>query len=110
MEFCGFCKLNTDMQNVRELKYIYLGVYDYNTNTLDNVIKDIFNKVQVSEAATYICHFVLSSTYRAIIQPYVNKNYASAVVFSYATDGVIFYTKVDGSVRKYTTNWTKNMI
>ncbi len=92
------------------IKCIDFGSYDYNSNTLENVVSDIFDKIPVAESTTYVCRFSLASTYRALVQGYINKRYASAIVFSYATKGIIFYAKVNGTVRKYTTNWDETAI
>ena len=77
---------------------------------MDDVIKDIFNKIPVAGSPTYICQFILISAYRGVVQTYINNKYASAIIFSYATKGIIFYAKVDGTVRKYTASWDETVI
>lgn len=97
--------LNTDIQSFKGLKYINFGDFNYSVITLDNLVKNILSdKIPLSADNTYIGRFVLGAEYRIIIQPYRSKNFASALLFSYALDigGFTFYTKRDGIVTKYT--------
>lgn len=109
--FLILCSLNTDIQAVNGLKCIDFGNFNVNVVTIDELVKEIMNGIiPLSEKDTYIGSFILGSCYRIIIQPYINRNYASAILFSYASKGVIFYEKAYGILKKYTTNWTTTQI
>ncbi len=103
-------KLNTDLQGMDGIKYIDFGAYDGSKKTLDDVVKEILNNFPLSRNDTYIGYFVMGPMYRIIIQPFQERTHASAIVFSYATKGVIFYTKIVNNVKKYTTNWDETAI
>ncbi len=103
-------KLNTDLQGMDGIKYIDFGAYDGSKKTLDDVVKEILNNFPLSRNDTYIGYFVMGPMYRIIIQPFQERTHASAIVFSYATKGVIFYTKIVNNVKKYTTNWDETTI
>lgn len=103
--------LNTDIQAVNGLKYINFGDINVNTVTVDEFIKEILNgKIPLSLNDTYICSFTLGAACRIIIQPYTNKNYASAILFSYAFNDIIFYKKVNGVVTKIIPDSVKTII
>lgn len=103
--------LNTDIQAVNGLKYINFGDINVNTVTVDEFIKEILNgKIPLSLNDTYICSFTLGAACRIIIQPYTNKNYASAILFSYAFNDIIFYKKVDSVVTKIIPDSVKTII
>ena len=103
-------KLNTDLQGMDGIKYIDFGAYDGSKKTLDDVVKEILNNFPLSRNDTYIGYFVMGPMYRIIIQPFQERTHASAIVFSYATKGVVFYTKIVNNVKKYTTNWDETTI
>ena len=101
---------NTDLQGMDGIKYIDFGAYDGSKKTLDDVVKEILNKFPLALNDTYIGYFVMGPTYRIIIQPFRERTHASAIVFSYATKGVVFYTKIVNNVKRYTTNWDETAI
>lgn len=103
-------KLNTDLQGMDGIKCIDFGAYDGSKRTLDDIVKEILNNFPLALNNTYIGYFVMGPTYRIIIQPFRERTHASAIVFSYATKGVIFYTKIVNNVKKYTTNWDETTI
>ncbi len=103
-------KLNTDLQGMDGIKCIDFGAYDGSKKTLDDVVKEILNKFPLALNDTYIGYFVMGPTYRIIIQPFRERTHASAIVFSYATKGVVFYTKIVNNVKRYTTNWDETAI
>ncbi|MCI8883146.1 MAG: hypothetical protein HFH43_08940 [Lachnospiraceae bacterium] len=103
-------KLNTDLQGMDGIKCIDFGAYDGSKRTLDDIVKEILNNFPLALNNTYIGYFVMGPTYRIIIQPFRERTHASAIVFSYATKGVIFYTKIVNNVKKYTTNWDETAI
>ncbi len=103
-------KLNTDLQGMDGIKCIDFGAYDGSKKTLDDVVKEILNNFPLSRNDTYIGYFVMGPMYRIIIQPFQERTHASAIVFSYATKGVVFYTKIVNNVKKYTTNWDETTI
>ena len=78
--------------------------------TLDDVVKEILNKFPLSLDGMYIGYFVMGPTYRIIIQPFRERTHASAIVFSYATKGMVFYTKILSNIKKYTTGWDETTI
>lgn len=103
--------LNTDFQAVSGLKYINFGDVNVNTVTIDEYIKEILNeKIPLSLNDTYICSFTLGAACRLIIQPYTSRNYASAILFSYAFENIIFYKKASGVVIKIVPNSEKTVI
>ncbi|MCI8707883.1 MAG: hypothetical protein HFH44_14460 [Lachnospiraceae bacterium] len=103
-------KLNTDLQGMDGIKCIDFGAYDGSKRTLDDIVKEILNNFPLALNNTYIGYFVMGPTYRIIIQPFRERTHASAIVFSYATKGVVFYTKIVNNVKKYTTNWDETTI
>ena len=103
-------KLNTDLQGMDGIKCIDFGAYDGSKRTLDDIVKEILNNFPLALNNTYIGYFVMGPTYRIIIQPFRERTHASAIVFSYATKGVFFYTKIVNNVKKYTTNWDETAI
>lgn len=103
-------KLNTDLQGMDGIKYIDFGAYDGSKKTLDDVVKEILNNFPLALNNTYIGYFVMGPTYRIIIQPFRERTHASAIVFSYATKGVVFYTKIVNNVKKYTASWDETAI
>lgn len=103
-------KLNTDLQATAGIKYIDFGAYDGRKMTLDDVVKEILNKFPLSLDGMYIGYFVMGPTYRIIIQPFRERTHASAIVFSYATKGMVFYTKILSNIKKYTTGWDETTI
>ena len=109
MEFCGFCKLNTDLQGVSGLKFIDFGNYDYYTTTVDDCIKDIFIKTPVNDKYTYFGRFIHGQEYKVIIQSYPTGDYNSLILFSYNCK-LTYYTKAPGSITKHETNWTLTAI
>lgn len=108
--FLILCSLNTDLQGMDGIKCIDFGAYDGSKKTLDDVVKEILNKFPLALNDTYIGYFVMGPTYRIIIQPFRERTHASAIVFSYATKGVVFYTKIVNNVKRYTTNWDETAI
>lgn len=103
-------KLNTDLQATAGIKYIDFGAYDGSKMALDDVVKEILNKFPLSLDGVYIGYFVMGPTYRIIIQPFRERTHSSAIVFSYATKGVVFYTKILSNIKKYTTVWDETTI
>lgn len=101
--------LNTGIENVSGIKYINFGTYDHNTTTIDGTIKDIFSKMPLDKYGIYVGAFRNANEFKIIIQSYQDRNYASAIVFSYAI-GICFYKKVGGIVYKNTTNWDETLI
>lgn len=107
---CAFHELNTDLQATAGIKYIDFGAYDGSKMALDDVVKEILNKFPLSLDGVYIGYFVMGPTYRIIIQPFRERTHSSAIVFSYATKGVVFYTKILSNIKKYTTVWDETTI
>lgn len=103
------CSQNTGIENVSGIKYINFGTYDHNTTTIDGTIKDIFSKMPLDKYGIYVGAFRNANEFKIIIQSYQDRNYASAIVFSYAI-GICFYKKVGGIVYKNTTNWDETLI
>lgn len=91
MEFCGFCKLNTDMQDVSGLKFIDFGKYDYNTMAIDDCIKDIFSKIPTEDRNTYFGRFTRGQEYKVIAQSYPTGDDGSVIMFGYGCD-LTYYT------------------
>lgn len=106
----GYHKLNTGIENVSYIKYINFGVYDHTTTTVDDSVKDIFNKMPLAKYSMIFGQFGNAQVFKIIIQSFDNRDYASAIVFSYATSGIWFYKKVGGIVYKLTTNWTETVV
>ena len=123
--WCAFClssfnsvnaqyskiKTKADLEPIKHIKTFNLGTFDHNTENVDTVMKHIFNTLMpldITGNLTYICTFQVAGLYRAIIQPYSNRNYGSAIVFGYGTglDGIFFYVKSGGILRRYKTTWT----
>lgn len=102
--------LNTGIENVSYIKYINFGVYDHTTTTVDDSVKDIFNKMPLAKYSMIFGQFGNAQVFKIIIQSFDNRDYASAIVFSYATSGIWFYKKVGGIVYKLTTNWTETVV
>ena len=88
------------------IKTVNLGTYDHNVYTVDDVIKEIFDSVPAGTKETYIYSFTAVYSYRAIVQPFSNHDYASAIVFSYGRPGPLFYRRYNGTDYKYTLQWT----
>lgn len=101
---------NTDLQGMDGIKCIDFGAYDGSKKTLDDVVKEILNNFPLALNNTYIGYFVMGPAYRIIIQPFRERTHASAIVFSYATKGVVFYTKIVNNVKKYTASWDETAI
>lgn len=103
----------SDLEPYKYIKTFDFGIFDYATENIDTVMKYIFSTLlplDSSGKCTYICTFVVESFYRAIIQPYIDRNYGSAIVFSYARGDILFYRKSSGILTKYTTQWTETVI
>lgn len=99
--------------NINLIKTIDFGIFSYQTETVDTVIKyilDTMTPADFNDKLTYICAFELGSAYRAIIQPYSNNKYSSAIVFSYAMPEIIYYQKLNDVLKKCTTQWTATII
>ena len=103
-------KLNTGIRDISGLKCIDFGEYDHLTFTIDDIVKDIFLKAPLSTKDTYIGTFIQAGVYKIIVQPYLRREYSSAIVFGYGTKGILFYVKVNGTVYRYTTNWNAAII
>ena len=74
-------------------------------------MKYIFNTVlplDPSGKNIYLCTFEVGSIYKAIIQPYSSHTHGSAIVFSYSlgADGIFYYVKKSGTLKRYTTTWS----
>lgn len=108
--FFPYRKLNTGIQDVNGIKYINFGEYKHGSIALDDLVKEIFVKTPATMDVTYIGSFMLGSTYRIIIQSHPSGLHASAILFSYALKGAFYYTKINGIVKRYTTNWLEASI
>lgn len=103
--------LNTGIENTEYIKYVNFGAYEHISNTVDDVVKDIINnKIPLSTYYFYFGQFSYYGIYKMIIQSHSQKEYASAIVFSYAYKGILFYTKTGGVYYKRETNWTETQI
>ena len=104
--------LYSKMSDISLIKTFYFGSHDYQTQNVDSVMFFIFNNLPIDSSGklTYICTFEVGSFYRAIIQPYSNHSYGSAIVFSYALPEILYYQKHNGILKKYTTQWTNTVI
>ncbi len=101
-------KLNTDLGGI---KFIEFGLYDHLTMSVDDVVKDIFNKIPADGTTVFICHFVRGQDYKMVMQSYRQiRDYGSAILFSYAYEGVIYYKKYNGILEKYTTDWVGTVV
>ena len=108
IQFRGFRTLNTDLGGI---KFIEFGLYDYLTMSVDDVVKDIFNKIPADGTTVFICHFVRGQDYKMVMQSYRQiRDYGSAILFSYAYEGVIYYKKYNGILEKYTTDWVGTVV
>ncbi len=99
-------KLNTDLQNtiVRKIFFEYPP-----TLNLDDIVKDIFLKIPLGNE-TYIVNVTAGGSIKMIVQSYGIWEFASAIVFSYAFPGIIFYRKVSGIIFKNVADWTETMV
>ncbi len=100
-------KLNTDLGGI---KFIDFGVYDHTQISVDDVVKEIFNKVPLAYGELQVCHFDRGQQYTLIVQSYQSRNYGSAILMSYSFDGIIFYRKIFGVVKRCTAQWTETEI
>lgn len=100
-------KLNTDLGGI---KFIDFGVYDYTKISVDDVVKEIFNKVPLAYGELQVCHFDRGQQYTLLIQSYQSRNYGSAILMSYSLDGIIFYRRLSGVLKKCTAQWTETEI
>lgn len=98
--------LNTDLQNtiVRKIFFEYPP-----TLNLDDIVKDIFLKIPLGNE-TYIVNVTAGGSIKMIVQSYGIWEFASAIVFSYAFPGIIFYRKVSGIIFKNVADWTETMV
>ena len=111
IQFRGFHTLNTDLQDVSGIRFIDFGEYDHESMTVDEVIKEIFNKVPLDRKNIFLGCFVRGQEYKVVMQSYKhNRDYGSAILFSYAFPEVIFYRKTSGVLRKCTTEWKEETI
>ena len=107
IQFRGFRTLNTDLVGI---KFIDFGVYDHTQISVDDVVKEIFNKVPLAYGELQVCHFDRGQQYTLIVQSYQSRNYGSAILMSYSFDGIIFYRKIFGVVKRCTAQWTETEI
>lgn len=77
---------------------------------MDDVVKDIFNKIPLDHNLTIIGRFSVGAIHRIIIQPYRDRDYALAIEFSYATKGLTVYRKVNGALTKSTADWIETAL
>ena len=111
IQFRGFHTLNTDLQDVSGIRFIDFGAYDHESMTVDEVIKEILNKVPLDRGGIFLGRFVRGQEYRVVMQSYKhNWDYGSAILFSYAFPEIIFYRKTSGVLRKCTTEWKEETI
>lgn len=104
-------KLNTDLKDVSGIRFIDFGEYDHESMTVDEVIKEIFNKVPLDRKNIFLGCFVRGQEYKVVMQSYKhNRDHGSAILFSYAFPEVIFYRKTSGVLRKCTTEWKEETI
>lgn len=103
----------SNMNNVSLIKTMDFGSYNYDKETVDTVMKYILKTLLPLDSkskTTYICTFIIGGFYRAIIQSFADHDYASAIVFSYSTTGIIVYRVYRGYVYKCTTQWESEII
>lgn len=111
IQFRGFRILNTDLKDVSGIRFIDFGAYDHESMTVDEVIKEIFNKVPLEREGIFLGRFMRGQEYKVIMQSYKhNRDHGSAILFSYAFPEVIFYRKTSGVLRKCTTEWKEETI
>ena len=111
IQFRGFRTLNTDLKDVSGIRFIDFGEYDHESMTVDEVIKEIFNKVPLEREGIFLGRFMRGQEYKVVMQSYKhNRDYGSAILFSYAVPEVIFYRKTSGVLRKCTTEWKEETI
>lgn len=104
-------RLNTGIKNVEGIKYINFGDFREPELSLDNAMKKILNELMpLSLHDVCIGSFRVDGTYRAIIQPYLTREFASAIVFSYMLPEIVEYRKSNGKMVKLTTNWDATLI
>ena len=102
-----------DIEPFSLVKTFDFGVHDSTTENVDTVMYYILNQAMPLDGTgklTYICTFTVGSIYRAIIQPYSSREYASAIVFSYRLPQIIYYQKWAGVLTKYTAKWEGQVI
>lgn len=79
--------------------------------TLDELVKEILaGIIPTSLNGTYFGEFILGAAYRIIIQPYMDRRYAAAIVFSYTLSDIILYKKNNGVITKIVPNSVKTVI
>ena len=79
-------QLNTDLKDVSGIRFIDFGEYDHESMTVDEVIKEIFNKVPLEREGIFLGRFMRGQEYKVVMQSYKhNRDYGSAILFSYGT-------------------------
>lgn len=99
--------------NTSLVKTFDFGAHDSTVENVDTVMYYILNQAMPLDGTgklTYICTFTVGAIYRAIIQPYSSREYASAIVFSYRLPQIIYYQKWAGVLTKYTAKWEGQVI
>lgn len=79
------------------------------TSNLDDIVRDIFLKIPLGNE-TYIVNVTAGGSIKMIVQSYGIWEFASAIVFSYAFPGIIFYRKGSGTICKNVTDWTEIVV
>ncbi len=108
----GYASKEVDL-GYSDLSYVEcvdFGTYDHLTMSVDNVVKDVFNRAPLRTNKICLGRFILGSAYTIIIQCYDTRLYGSAILLSYSFGGLIFYRKLNGVLKKYTTQWTETVI
>lgn len=74
-----------------------IGYFDGSSyNNIDDAVRACVDSLPNSNNITYFRTILKNSLYKAIIQKYVNSDFAFAVVFSYVSKTIQCYRKIDG--------------